>query len=80
MNDQTVTQGVLIDSGADESLMDFNLARHNQIKIVPLTQSVTAKALDGHLLFKITHCTKPIRLTINDNHTEMIQFHICDSA
>lgn len=80
MNEQTVTQGVLIDSGADESLIDFNLARRYQIKIVPLTQSVTARALDGHLLFRITHCTEPVQLTVNDDHTEMIQFHLHDSA
>ncbi|CAK6963407.1 hypothetical protein L3Q82_001622 [Scomber scombrus] len=60
INNQTVTHGVLIDSGADESLMDWSLARQNQVKTIPLTHPVTASALDGRQLFRVTHCTEPI--------------------
>lgn len=61
ISDRNLTQGVLNDLGADESLMDCNLARH-------LTQPVSIRALDGQLLFRI-------RLTIDDNHTELIPFY-----
>ena len=80
VNNQTVIQGVLVDSGADESLMDWNLARQHGVKTVPLTQPVNASALDGRLLFKVTHRTAPIQVTINDHHTELMQFHLFDSA
>ncbi|CAK6972701.1 hypothetical protein L3Q82_001622 [Scomber scombrus] len=33
INNQTVTHGVLIDSGADESLMDWSLARQNRLRL-----------------------------------------------
>lgn len=31
-------------------------------------------------MFKVTRCTEPIQVTLNDNHTEIIQFHLFDSA
>lgn len=77
---RTVSQGVLIDSGADESFMDWTLARLCQVKSVPLTRPVNASALDGCLLFKVTHRTEPIQVTLNDTHTETTQFHLFDSA
>ena len=80
INNRTVSHGVLIDSGADESLMDWSLARQNQVKTVPLTHPVTASALDGRLLFRVTHCTEPIQVTLTDDHTEVMQFHLFDSA
>ncbi|CAK6983400.1 hypothetical protein L3Q82_001622 [Scomber scombrus] len=66
INNQTVTHGVLIDSGADESLMDWSLARQNQVKTIPLTHPVTASALDGRRLFRVTHCTEPIQINQSD--------------
>lgn len=50
--------------------MDWNLARQNQIKTVPLYHPVNVSALDGRLLFKVTHCTEPIQETIKNNHTD----------
>ncbi|CAK6949351.1 hypothetical protein FSCOSCO3_A016615 [Scomber scombrus] len=67
INNQTVTHGVLIDSGADESLMDWSLARQNQVKTIPLTHPVTASALDGRRLFRVTHCTEPIQIPTTES-------------
>lgn len=80
INNQTIDQGVLIDSGADESLIDWGLVKQLKIKTVPLSHPVSASALDGRLLFTVTHCTEPIRITINKDHTESMQFHIFEST
>ena len=75
-----LTQGVLIDSGADESLMDWGLAKKWNCGVIPLTQPLKASALDGRLLFTVTHCTMPIEVTVNATHTEHMTFHLFDSA
>ena len=80
LRDHTMTQGVLVDSGADESLMDWGLAKRLGITTVPLTSPVDASALDGKLLFRVTHITEPVQVTIDDIHTERLRFHLFDSA
>lgn len=60
---QVVSVGALIDSGADESFMDWGLAR--KLKLCePLTSPLEAKALDGRLLFKVTHVTQAVKLVM----------------
>lgn len=46
-----MTLGTLIDSGADESLMDWALAVKLNLKTELLSQPIEASALDGSLLF-----------------------------
>ena len=70
---ENLSVGALVDLGADECLMDVTLARQAR---VPLDTSLSAQALDGRTLGKISHCTIPISLTISGNHTEKIQFLI----
>ena len=46
---------VMIDSGADESLMDWNLAKKLQIDCEPLARPIRACSLNGADIFVITH-------------------------
>ena len=80
VRDQDITVGTLVDSGADESLMDWSFAKRLCIKTVPLTSPVTASALDGKLLFKITHVSEPVQITIDNTHIEEMKFQLFDSA
>ena len=70
---------VMIDSGADKSLMDWNLARKLQIDCEPLARPIRARSLNGTDIFVITHLSKPVELTIG-NHHEKIQFHLFTST
>lgn len=74
---QVVSVKVLIDSGADESFLDWGLARKLRLCVSPLTSPLEAQALDGRLLFNVTHVTPPVKLVISDSHTETMTFHLC---
>ena len=73
------TLATFIDSGADVSLIDDELARQLGIDRVPLPQPVPASALDGHLLGTVTHQTRPVQMLLSGNHHETISFHILRS-
>ena len=70
---------VLIDSGADESLMDWNLAKKLHIDCEPLARPIRARSLNGADIFVITHISSPLKLSIG-NHHENIQFHLFTST
>ena len=70
---------VLIDSGADESLMDANLAKKLHIDSEPLARPIRARSLNGTDIFVITHISNPVRMSIG-NHHEEIQFHLFTST
>ena len=57
---QTITLPVLIDSGADESIIDWRLAKKLKLHFISLPKSVEAPALDGRLLCRITHSSHSI--------------------
>ena len=73
---ESLTVGALLDSGADECLIDIALARQAGIPLEPLEMTLSAQALDGHSLGKITHRTSPLSLTLSGNHVETIQFYV----
>ena len=73
---ESLTVRALVDSGADECLIDVSLARQAGIPLEPLETALSAQALDGHPLGKITHRTSPISLTLSGNHVETIQFYV----
>ena len=52
--------GALLDSRADERLIDVTLARQAGIPLEPMDTTLSAQALDGHLLGKISHRTDPV--------------------
>ena len=62
---ETLSVGALLDSGADECLIDVTLARQAGIPLEPMDTTLSAQALDGHLLGKISHRTIPLSLTIS---------------
>ena len=70
---------VLIDSGADESLMDWNLAKKLNIDCEPLTNPIRARSLNGADIFTISHISSPVKLSFG-NHHEDIQFHLFTST
>jgi len=70
----------LIDSGADESLMDWGLAKQWGLQCTPLTQPLTARPLDGDHLFKITHVTELVNLMMSGGHHERVTLYLFDSA
>lgn len=74
------TLAVFIDSGADVSIINSELARQLGIERVPLPQPVPANALDGHALGMVTHQTVPVQMLLSGNHHESISFHILDST
>jgi len=59
--------------------MDEELAHQLGIGCVRLPSPVSASALDGHLLGKVTHQTTPVHVLLSGNHHETIQFHILQS-
>ena len=46
----TPARGALIDSGADESVIDWELAKLLNLKAIPLVHPINASALDGRLI------------------------------
>lgn len=64
---------MIIDSGADESLMDWGLAETE-----PLIKPIKARALNGTELFIITHTTKLLELHIGQ-HKEHMSFYLFKS-
>jgi len=74
----TIDMEALIDSGADESLLDEGLARRLGLKAKRLEKPVKTSSLNGHELFTITHATEPVSLSIAE-HTELISFYLYQS-
>uniref|UniRef100_A0A3P9J167 CCHC-type domain-containing protein n=1 Tax=Oryzias latipes TaxID=8090 RepID=A0A3P9J167_ORYLA len=70
----------LVDSGAEQSLIDFRVVNHLSIPTEPLETPIEASGLGGQHLSRITHRTKPILLVTSGNHRESIQFYITQSA
>ena len=73
---ETLSVGALVDSGADECLMDVTLARQAGVPLESMDTTLSAHALEGHPLGNISHRTIPVTLTISGNHSENIQFFI----
>uniref|UniRef100_A0A3B3H6Q5 Gypsy retrotransposon integrase-like protein 1 n=1 Tax=Oryzias latipes TaxID=8090 RepID=A0A3B3H6Q5_ORYLA len=70
----------LIDSGAEQSLIDFRLVNHLSIPTEPLDIPIEASGLGGQRLSRITHRTKPLLLVVSGNHRESIRFLVTRSA
>uniref|UniRef100_A0A3B3CRR4 Gypsy retrotransposon integrase-like protein 1 n=1 Tax=Oryzias melastigma TaxID=30732 RepID=A0A3B3CRR4_ORYME len=70
----------LIDSGAEQSLIDINVVNRLSIPTEPLDTPIVASGLGGQHLSRITHRTKPILLITSGNHRESIQFFVTKSA
>ena len=55
--DQTLSVGALVDSGADDNLIDLEFATQSGISLVPLPAPLSIQALNGNHLGKVTHQT-----------------------
>jgi hypothetical protein len=65
---------VLIDSGADENLMDATIAMELGIPTRPLSVPLDTRALDGRSIGEVPHGTVLVQLQVFGNHSETIQF------
>ena len=68
----------LIDSGADESVIDSRVCQQLGIETEPLDVPLDTKALIGMLLARVDQRTVPIPLHLSGNHQEKICFHVID--
>ena len=59
-NNQTLSIGAFIDSGADDCLIDYEFAVQAGIPLVKLPSPLTVQALNGNLLAKISQQTIPL--------------------
>lgn len=70
----------LVDSGAEQSLIDQQLVNELSIPTEPLEIPIEASGLGGQHLSRITHRTEPLLLISSGNHRESIQFLITQST
>uniref|UniRef100_A0A3P9I2H4 Reverse transcriptase domain-containing protein n=1 Tax=Oryzias latipes TaxID=8090 RepID=A0A3P9I2H4_ORYLA len=77
---QTHASRALIDSGAEQSLIDHGLVSKLGLPIELLEAPVEASGLGGQHLSRITHRTKPVKLLTSGNHREVIQFFVTQST
>lgn len=75
----TLPVQVLIDSGADDSFIDYELVSQANIPTIALSEPQEVLALDGKQLARVTHRTEPISLTLSDNHHELIELFVISS-
>ena len=66
----------LIDSGAEGNFIDRRFWRQSGLANEPLGDCLSATALDGHLLKRITHRTVPIEMIVSGNYKERISFSL----
>ena len=69
----------LIDSGAEDNLMDEALAKQLGCTVEPLDKPISALALDGKVFTEVTHKTLPVSLVISGNHHESLSFFLITS-
>lgn len=67
---------IFVDSRADRSIMDEDLAHQLGLEWVSHSDSESTSAPDGHLFDIVTYLTIPIRTLMLDNHHKTIQFNI----
>ena len=73
---QTLSIGALIDSGADDCLIDHEFAVQAGIPLSNLSSPLSVQALNGQLLDKVTKQTAPLTLVTSGNHSETIRFRV----
>ena len=79
-SDQSISVGALVDSGADDCLIDYEFANQAGISLVPLPTPLSVQALNGSHLGNVTQQTVPLSLVISGNHVEVIQFKVLNSS
>lgn len=69
----------LIDSGAEDNLLDMDLAQQLGCAIKELENPIPALVLNGEEFTKITRKSSPVTLTVSGNHTKELSFHLLSS-
>ena len=64
----------LVDSGPDKSIMDRSLALRLGLHPERLPSPISARALDGHVLGRVTSQTNPVHMLLPGCHRETIRF------
>ena len=64
----------LVDSGPDKSIMDRSLALRLGLHPERLPSPISARALDGHVLERVTSRTNPVHMLLPGGHRETIRF------
>ena len=77
---QTLSIGAFIDSGADDCLIDYEFAIQAGIPLVQLPSPLSVQALNGSLLDRVTQQTTPLFLVTSGNHSETIRFKVLHSS
>ena len=67
---------ILVDSGADDNLVDSSFAAQAKIPFQLLSHHKRVFALDDRLLAQVTHGTVPVNLMLSGNHREIISFYL----
>lgn len=70
----------MVDSGADNSFVDENLARQAGLPLVELAEPCTVEDLNGCTLARATHHTASLTLLISGNQDKQIQLFFVPSA
>lgn len=71
---------LLVDSGADDSFVDENLARQAGLPLVELPEPKEILDLNGHTLAKVKHRTDLLTVLVSGNQREQIQLFVIPSS
>jgi len=71
---ETLHFQALVDSGAEQNLINPSVVNQFSIPLEPLVSPLTATALDRKGLTSITQETRPVPLIVSGNHCETIEF------
>lgn len=77
---QSLPLSALIDSGAEESFIDSNLAKQMRIPTEALSFPLEARGLNGHHLAQVQRRTRPVTLILAGNHHETIPLHLMNNS
>lgn len=59
--------------------MDWRLAKKLSLELFLLQKALEANALDGRLLYGVTHHTQPIQLAMAKGDSKCLSFHLFNS-
>lgn len=77
---ESLALSLLVDSGADGSFIDKNLARQAGLPLVEFSEPKAVLDLDGRTLAKLMHRTASLTLLVSGNHREQTQFFLILSS
>ena len=64
---------ILIDSGADGSIIDEAFGLQLGLQLEPLPSPVPARALDGYVIGQVNNKNSPVGMLLPGDHAEYIQ-------